>query len=424
MTPSFARMPRVKKYQGENGVTVLQQDNPTSRSFCMGVWINTGSRDEPTGEEGLCHFFEHMVFKGTATRSSYDISQTIEKIGGALEAFTTKEQICFYTQVLDNDKQIAADILSDLVQNPAFPNDQVELEQQVVLEEINDVLDAPDDLIHELFANEVFPNHPLGKSILGTPDSVSTFNRTALTRFARRHVRARNLVISIYGNIDKRRVMKLCDWAFQLKDGAIRRARPRIERYRPVKRVFKRKLHHQHICIGGRCCSYVDEQRYPLMVLTTLLGGTMSSRLFQRIRERLGYTYAIYTYSEAARDAGLVGTYFAVRPSNAQRVLSEVFKEFKDLRAGNISKEELDDTKAHLKGRILLGLETSTAKMMRNARNEIYFGRQISERELIERIDQVSMDDILELAADILDVGKNTIVSLGPSSSGLRPSFH
>jgi predicted Zn-dependent peptidase len=293
MTSSAPRTPRVKKYISDRGVTILQQNNPFSRAFCMGVWVNTGSRDEATGEEGLCHFLEHMLFKGTTNRSAFEISKDIEKVGGALEAFTTREQICLYAQVLDDHKDLAADILGDMILNPLFPADQVVLERQVVLEEISDVMDAPDDLIHDLFAANVFPEHPLGKPILGSPETVSSFERPNLSAFSKRHFRPDNILISVYGDIDKRRLMRLCDWDFAEERGPVKRNGKRLKKYRPVRKLYERDLHHQHICIGGRCCSYIDEQRYPLMVLTTLLGGTMSSRLFQRIREELGFTYSI-----------------------------------------------------------------------------------------------------------------------------------
>ena len=422
MTAIRSRPPRVNKYVGDNGVTILQQNNPTSRAFCIGVWVNTGSRDEVTGEEGLCHFVEHMIFKGTANRSAFQISKEVEKVGGSLEAFTTREQICFYAHVLEDHKSLAADVLQDMILNPLFPADQLTLERQVVLEEISDVMDAPDDWIHDLFAANVFPDHPLGKPILGSPETVSGFERAKLSSFSRRHFRPDNIVISVYGNIDKRSLMRLCDWKFPDARGRVRRNGRRIGKYRPARRLYKKSLHHQHICIGGRCCSYVDEQRYPLMVLTTLLGGTMSSRLFQRIREELGFTYSIYTYSDSVRDTGLMGTYVAVRPSNARRVVGEVFKEFAKIRGGDLGAQELEDTKQHLKGKILLGLEGSTSKMMRMARSDFYFGRQMSERELIQKINEVTLDDIVELAQDVLDEDRSTVVSLGPSS--LQNAYH
>ncbi len=404
---------------GENGVTVLHQDNPFSRAFCIGVWIKTGSRDERAGEEGLSHFLEHMLFKGTTTRTPFEISQALEKIGGSLDAFTTKEQICLFAQVLQSHAGLAVDVLDDMFMRSTFPPDQIELEKQVVLEEISDVLDAPDDVIHDLFASEVFPDHPMGKPILGSPETVAAFDRKALLRFSRRHFRQSNIVISVFGKFDKALRRQICDLAFRFRDGGVSHTTRKLGRHQPARRYHRRKLHHQHICIGGRACSYLDERRFALTVLTTLFGGGMSSRLFQRIREELGYAYSVFTYSETARDAGMVGTYLAVKPANAGAAIAEVFRELEKLKNGDVGEEELSDTKEHLKGKILLGLETSAAKMMRIARNEIYYGRQTSEKEIIDRIDRVTLDDVLESASDLLDSDKNTIVSLGPSSAGL-----
>jgi predicted Zn-dependent peptidase len=404
---------------GENGVAVLHQDNPFSRAFCMGVWVKTGSRDEATDEQGVSHFLEHMLFKGTVNRTPLEISQALEKIGGSLDAFTTKEQICVYAQVLRDHADLAVDVLSDMFINPVFPAEHVELEKQVVLEEIRDVMDSPDDVIHDMFASEVFPEHPLGKSILGTPETVSAFNRDTLSKFTRRHFRGGNVVISVFGRMDKRLLRLICDGTFRFRDGDVKHSNKRIGRYRPARRLHRRRLHHQHICIGGRSCSYLDDRRYPLTVLTTLLGGGMSSRLFQRIREELGFAYSIYTYAEAAKDTGIVGTYMAVKPANAGTAVKEVFKELRRIQRGDVRADELSDTKEHLKGKILLGLETSSAKMMRNARNEIYYGRQIDEKEIIGCVDRVTLDTVLESASSLLDGEANTIVSLGPSSAGL-----
>jgi predicted Zn-dependent peptidase len=404
---------------GENGVTVLHQDNPFSRAFCIGVWVKTGTRDERAGEDGLSHFLEHMLFKGTETRTPFEISQTLEKIGGSLDAFTTKEQICVYAQVLGDHARLAVDVLDDMFTRSTYPADQIELEKQVVLEEIRDVLDAPDDVIHDLFASAVFAGHALGKPILGVPETVGAFDRKTLVRFARRHFRESNIVISVFGKFNRPLRALVCDKAFRFRDGASRRPGGKVRKHNPVRRHHRRRLHHQHICIGGRACSYLDEGRFAFTVLTTLLGGGMSSRLFQRIREELGYAYSVFTYSETARDAGMMGTYLAVKPANAGAAINEVFNELEKIKNGGVGVEELRDTKEHLKGKILLGLETSTAKMMRIARNEIYYGRQISEREIIERINRVTIDDVLESASDLLDRDKNTVVSLGPSAAGL-----
>ncbi|UCG52371.1 MAG: insulinase family protein [Candidatus Latescibacterota bacterium] len=419
MISTSSTLPRAKRYVGDNGVTVLHQDNPFSRAFCIGVWVKTGSRDETVGEEGLSHFLEHMLFKGTSNRSAFEISQAIEKVGGSLDAFTTKEQICVYAQVLNSHADLAVDILDDMFLNPAFAPAQIELEKQVILEEIQDVMDSPDDVIHDLFASEVFAGHPLGKPILGTPESVASFDVERLTRYAGKSFRADNVVVSVFGSARRRLMRRIRDEAFRFPTGTVKRGSRRLGKYEPSRRHHRRKLHHQHLCIGGRACSYLDDKRFALGVLTALLGGGMSSRLFQRIREELGFAYSVFTYTESARDSGLIGTYMAVSPTNAGRAVREVFRELKKIKNGEVSGEELHDTKEQLKGKILLGLETSSARMMRIARNEIYYGRQIGDKEIITRINRVSRDDLFDCATDVLDSARNTIVSLGPSSSGL-----
>lgn len=411
----------MRKYAGDNGVTVVHENNPFSRAFCIGVWLKTGSRDEEDGEAGMSHFLEHMLFKGTRRRSAFEISQAIEKVGGSLDAFTTKEQVCLYAHVLRDHADLAVDVLDDMLLNSTFPREQVELEKQVILGEIREVMDTPDDVIHEMFASDVFPRHALGRPILGTARSVSAITRGAVSRFARKHLTSGNTVISIYGNADKALLRNVCDRSFRFREGPSKSSTADLRRFRPVRRHHKRRLRHQHICIGGRACSYLDEKRYPQTILTTLLGGGMSSRLFQRIREELGLAYSVFTYGESARDTGVIATYMAVKPGLAGAAVAEVFKELESVRSGNIRKGELLDTKEYLKGRILLGLETSSAKMMRNARNEIYYGRQVPEKEIIDRIDRATLADVLESAPEILDAAQNTIVSLGPSSAGLRP---
>jgi len=412
--------PPVRKFVLDNGVTVLHQRNPVSRAFCMGIWTRTGARDERRGEEGLCHFLEHMVFKGTKRRSAYDISQEIERVGGALDAFTTKDTMCVYTHVLEDHRHLAVDLMSDMLTASTFADELVATERNVILEEIGDVEDAPDDLIHELFAAAVFPDHPLGRPILGSAETVSRLGRSDIKRFHKRTLRGSNVVIAVYGNISAKELRGLCRERFAFTTGEVRRGNTRIKNGKPtVHNVRRKQLHQQHICIGTRTFSYNEEDRYPLMVLTTLLGGGMSSRLFQRIREEMGLTYNLFTYADHSRDAGLVATYLAVRPSNAKRAVDEVMREYKGIRGGNLKKDELEDTKEHIKGRILLGLETSTARMMRMARNEISYGRQIGERELLRSINAISLDDIMRVAHTVTAPDRQSIVSLGPSQTAL-----
>jgi predicted Zn-dependent peptidase len=406
----------VRRFQHESGITVVHQRNPVSRAFCAGIWTRTGARDERRGEEGLCHFTEHMLFKGTTTRSALDISREIEAIGGSLDAFTTKETMGVYAQVTESHRDLALELIGDMVSNPLFADEHVALEREVVLEEIGDVMDAPDDFVHELLAETLFPGHPLGRPILGVPRTVSSFTRSDLLRFHRKNLRGANLVLSVYGNISARELRRACDRMFDLPEGNARRLHPRLARAKASRRLVRRRLHQQHVCLGSRTFSYHEDRRFPLMLLTTLVGGGMSSRLFQRIREEMGLTYSIYTYADHSWDTGMMGTYLAVRPRNAGRAV----REFRRVCEGDVTRGELEDTKEQVKGRILLGLETSTSRMMRNARNELQYGRHLSERELIRRVGAVTLDDLLEVAVPALDPAGLSAVSLGPSSGGMR----
>lgn len=420
MVPSSLAAPRVRKRTLPNGLTILQQDNPTSHAFCVGVWLDVGSRDELRGEEGLCHFLEHMLFKGTSNRSAFLISQEIEKIGGSIDAFTTKEQLCVYAQVLENHKDLALEILSDMFMNSTFQTDHIRLEKDVVVDEIMDVLDSPDDIIHELFTATIFPRHPLGKPILGQRTSVAGFSRKKLLSFMNRNFKASNVIISVYGNVELNALARTCERLFPFPNGSISRKDRKPVRNTPQRRFIKRNLHQQHVCIGTQGISYRDAKRFPLMILTTMVGGGMSSRLFQKVREELGLAYDIYTYTEHGRDAGLVGTYLSVKPANTGVAVRAVLDEYSKVMNGEFKSGELRDTKEHLKGRILLGLEMASAKMMRMARNENYFDRQVSERELIRSINGVTSDQIVAIARQMLDPRRLTMVSMGPSSAGLR----
>lgn len=412
----------VKRITLDNGVTVVHERNPVSRAFTIGVWTRSGGRDERIGDEGLCHFLEHMLFKGTPTRSAFDISLEIERVGGSLDAFTTKDTMCVYAQVLESQRHLAIDLISDMLVNSTFADDLVEVERRVVLEEIGEVDDAPDDLVHELFAAAVFPGHPLGRPILGNKKSVSAFTRSDLKRFSRRVFRGSNIVVAVYGNIGEAELRRVCNERFAFAPGDLRRGSTRLRRNgaRPVRRNFRRKLSQQHVCIGKRTFSYHEARRFPLMVLITLLGGSMSSRLFQRIREEMGLSYNIFTYADHSRDSGLVGTYLAVKPSNAARAIDAVMDEFRAVGNGSLGRDDVEGVKEHIKGRILLGLETSSARMMRLARSEINYGRQIGEKELIRSINKVTLDDVLHVAHDVLDTGRQSIVSLGPGARAAR----
>jgi len=403
-----------------SGLTILHEKNPVSKAFCMGVWTRTGARDESANEAGLCHFLEHMLFKGTSKRTAKQISTDIEKVGGSLDAFTTKDTMCIYGQVLENKRDVAIDLIADMLTDSRFADDQVAVERKVVVEEIGDVDDAPEDLIHELFAAELYPQHPLGRPILGYRKTVSGFKRTNLLRYVRRVFRSSNLVVAVYGNIDENELTKLCEGRLDFPKGTLVRDGTRFPSALARRRHVRRKLHQQHVCMGTRVFSYLDERRYPLMVLNAALGGGMSSRLFQKIREEMGLAYNVYTYADHSRDTGIFAAYMAVNPATAGKAIDAVTKELESIRKDGLTRTELRDTKDHIKGRILLGLETSAARMMRLARNEISYGRQVPERELLKRLAAVKMDDVNAVAREVLDTDRYVMVSLGPSGAGLN----
>lgn len=402
------------------GLTILHERNPISRAFCLGVWTRTGARDESEAESGLCHFMEHMLFKGTKHRSAQGISREIEKVGGSLDAFTTKDTMCVYAHVLESRREVAIDLLADMLTASRFEDRQIDLERNVILEEIGDVEDAPDDLIHEMFAAELYPSHPLGRPILGSKKTVSGFRRGDLQRYSKRAFRSANVVVSVYGNIDENELIDVCQSRFKFVRGPLAREKVRLGRATPKHRHVRRKLNQQHVVLGRRTFSFMDDRRYALMVLNAMVGGGMSSRLFQKIREEMGLAYNVFTYVDHSRDTGMFAAYMAVRPQTVGTALDAVRREFVTLRDGGIKRDELRDTKEHIKGRILLGLETSASRMMRLARNEITYGYQISEKELIRRIGAVKMDDVVALATEVLDVDAYSIVSLGPSGAGLN----
>lgn len=415
--PRLADAPVTRRL--DNGLVVYAASARHAPVATLWVWYHVGGRNEVPGTTGMSHFLEHMLFKGTARRTAKDISQEIEKIGGSLDAFTTKETMAVYAQVLESRREVAFDLISDMLANSSFAEEQVALERQVVIEEIGDVEDAPDDLIHELLAAEIYPDHPLGRPILGSRATVSTFRRADLVRYARRMFRASNMVVAVYGNVDEQELIEVCRERFRFPEGTLARDATRLRRPAVVRRHVRRKLHQQHIVMGRRTFSFLDERRYPMMVLNAMMGGGMSSRLFQKIREDLALAYNVFTYLDHSRDTGMFAAYMAVNPANARKAMKAVTAEFAAARNGGLTRAELDDTKEHIKGRILLGLETSTSRMMRLARNEISYGHQIPERELIDRIDSVSMEDVRALARELFDVDGFTVVSLGPSAGRL-----
>jgi predicted Zn-dependent peptidase len=397
-----------------NGLVIITEQMPHIRSASIGVWLETGSRDEDPQWNGISHFIEHMVFKGTKQRTAEQIAREVDSIGGNMDAFTAKECICFNVKVLDEHVPIALDILSDLVLNPVFDADDIVRERGVILEEIKMDEDNPDYLVHEIFTQNFWKDHPLGKPILGTKETVKRFERQpVLDAYASRFTPG-NIIVAAAGNLDHDRFVELVTRHFDhmkpVKNG-FHSSTPKI-----VPRIIlrnKKALEQVQLCLGVPAHPIAHEKRHAGYVLNTLLGGGMSSRLFQNIRERQGLVYSIYSDLNPYRDTGCLAVYAGTSLASAAKVVQSVVSEFRKLKTEPVPEEELRRSKAQLKGSLMLSLESSTARMSNLARQEMYFDRYYDLDELIERIEAVTADDLTGLANEFFRTESVAVTALG-----------
>jgi predicted Zn-dependent peptidase len=412
---SYSTTEHVEKRVLPNGVTVLAQQVPATYSVVLGVWVRVGSRDEDLRVAGISHFIEHMVFKGTENRTAYEIALALERVGGSLEAHTTKEYTCFYTRVLREHLDLALDVISDLVLRAKYEAEQIALEQGVVIEEINNVFDTPDDWIFEILADKVYGEHPLAKPILGTRESVSGIDQEDLRSFTRKHYVGGNVVISVAGDIEVGTLLERIDKTFPFAAGDVAHADGAVDSTREaVHFQVDDKLTQQYLVLGSATMSYQNDDRYALLLTSTILGGGMSSRLFQSVRENAGLCYAVSSVSEFARDTGMAGTFLAVSPENSEAALELVWMEYDKLCREGISQRELQDTRDQLKGSMLLGMENVAARMSRMAKNEMYYGRQVPISEILQKLDAVQRDDVSRMADTYFRKQRSVLVGLGP----------
>jgi len=395
---------------------------PHVRSVTIGVWLTRGSRHETDAESGVAHFVEHMLFKGTTTRSAQQIAQSIDSIGGQLDAFTSKEYAAYYVKVMDEHVPVALDLLSDLVMRPALAPADVEKEQSVILEEIKMVEDAPDDLVHEMFAAQFWSRHPLGRPILGTPETVTSFRSSGLRGYFERTYVAPNLVITAAGRLDHARVRDLVERVFE----GLRPARPGPAvdppEVTPGLATRSKEIEQSHICIGTVACPQTHPDRHATYVLNTILGGSMSSRLFQHIREERGLAYAVFSNLTSFSDAGMLTVYAGCAPDKVNDVVRLALAELRALREAPVPADELARARDHLKGSLMLSLESTSSRMSNLARQEIYFGRQFTLDEVLASIERVTADDVLRVARDMFRDESVVATIVGPKSpSPLSP---
>src|SRR6476660_189942 len=397
-----------------NGLIVLSEEMAHIRSIAIGIWMKTGSRDESPELNGISHFTEHMVFKGTKTRTARDIARQVDSIGGNMDAFTGKETICFNIKVLDEHLPIAVDILSDLVLNPTFDPKDITREKGVILEEIKMDEDNPDYLVHEIFTQNFWKDHPLGKPILGTKDTVKKFERDAVLDFYKQRFAPGNVIICAAGHFRHEQFVDLVARHFDqmkpVKNG-FHSPQPKI-----VPRIImrnKKSLEQVQICVGVPSHPIAHENRHASYILNTLLGGGMSSRLFQNIRERQGLAYAIYSDLSPYRDTGCLSVYAGTSRESAGKVVQSVVSEFRKLKTEPIPEDELRRSKDQLKGSLMLSLESSSARMSNLARQEMYFDHFYGLDELIERIEKVTTEELTTLANEFFQTESIAVTVLG-----------
>jgi predicted Zn-dependent peptidase len=403
-----------------NGLTVITEEMQHIRSVSIGIWIKSGSRDEDLQWNGISHFIEHMVFKGTKHRSAEDIARQVDSIGGNMDAFTAKECVCFNVKVLDEHLPVAMDVLSDLVLNPVFDVQDIGRERGVILEEIKMDEDNPDYLVHEIFTQNFWKDHPLGKPILGTKDTVKKFERGPVLDFYTQCFAPGNLIICAAGNLKHAAFVELAGKHFEhmkpLKNG-FHSPQPKI-----VPRIImrnKKALEQVQICIGVPSHPIAHEKRHASYILNTLLGGGMSSRLFQNIRERQGLAYAIYSDLSPYRDTGCLCVYAGTSRESAGKVVQSIVSEFRKLKSEAVPEEELRRSKDQLKGSLMLSLESSIARMSNLARQEMYFDRFYTLDELIEKIEGVTVEELKDLANEFFHTESIAVTVLG-NLNGLK----
>lgn len=392
----------VQKSVLENGIRVITEKIPAAHSVTIGFWVENGSRHETSAESGISHFLEHMLFKGTENRNAIDIAKEIDSVGGVLNGFTSREYSCYYAKVLARKLPLAIDLISDIVLNSVFELDEIEKERRVILQEIYMLEDTPDDYVHDLFSQTFWQKHPLGRPILGSRDSVGEISRDGLFELLRRRYCGKNILICAAGDLEHQEIADRIGEAFRdVLPGTKSEDFAPVEYQRRVN-ILEKDLEQVHLCLGTRALPQSHPNRFESYLLNTILGGSMSSRLFQKIREELGLAYSIYSYLSSHSDAGSLVLYSGTSPDSAPRVAALMLKEFSRLKKEPVSQEELTSAREQVKGNLLLSMESTDNRMTRLAKNEIYMGRQLNLKEVLRGLDQVGCEQLRQLAEFIL----------------------
>jgi len=397
-----------------SGLRVVVEELPYVHSAAIGIWVGTGSKHELPENMGVSHFLEHMLFKGTKNRTAKEIAESLEAVGGQLNAFTGKEHTCFYAKVLSEDFDLAAEILSDMFLNSLFTAEDIKKEKNVILEEIKMYEDTPEDLVNDMLATIVWPDQPLGQPVIGTMATVSQTKRREMLAFFKSHYTPENVVISVAGNIKREQVVAKFSSLFR---GFRHKKLPAAAESLAVgngSRFLRKDIEQVHLCLGAPGLSQNDPDLYVLQILNNILGGGVSSRLFQEIREERGLTYSIYSYHSVYAQTGLLCIYAGTSYESSAEVMETILREILDIRERGVSAEELRRSKQQIKGTLLLGLESVSGRMTRLGRSEISLGKIVTVEEIIDRVMQVTSESVLQMADRIFQPEKLSLAVIGP----------
>lgn len=402
------------------GVKIISEYIPHFKSFSLGFWINVGSRDENSRNNGITHFIEHMIFKGTKNRTAKQISDAIESYGGYLNAFTSKEETCVYVRGLENNFNLYFDVLSDLIQNPLFKDLHIKKEAGVVIDELRDIEDNPEELIFDKFEEKIFAGNSLSYPIIGTEKNILSFNSTLLHQFHKKFYRADNLLIVSSGCIQHEKIVELAQKSLSLKSGNSNQKRKTFVKNFAEDFFVEKDTNQIHTIIGKTSFGFNDERRTILKILTTLLGEGSSSRLFQAVREKLGITYQINSFLNSYKDVSAFGVYYSTSEKHWEKVYSIINREFKNIIDGKIKDKEIKRVKEYLKGNTILSLENTTNRMIRLANSILHYGKVLTLEETIKKIDSVTKDELIQVANEVLSQKELITITLGSKNKSIN----
>ena len=405
----------------DNGLRILSESIPYMNSVSIGFFVGTGSRSETLPEQGVSHFIEHLMFKGTEKRSARDIAEKVDDVGGQLNAATDRENTCYYIKVLPEHLGLGLDILSDMLLHSKFAEADVEKERQVVLEEISLYEDSPDELIHDLHMNSLWPGHALGRNILGTRDSIGAMSREMILDYTRRHYMPDNIVVAAAGNLTHDQLVTQVRRFWDNVRGAAKVSADSTPMFASGRHLQEKEIEQIHICLGTPGVAHDDPRYYASHVLNTILGGGVSSRLFQHIREERGLAYSVCSYPSSFRDTGLFTIYTGVSPENCREVMDVISSIIGDIRSNGVRPEELKRAKEQLKAGLLFSLESSSSRMSRLGRAEISSREYLSPEQLVAKVDAVMLQHLFDLAQPLFRHESTCMTALGPiGESGLE----